>query len=118
MKLDENGEILVRGPNVFPGYWGKEPQGDLYPAASEAASEAASDAAHLATYRLESAAGAEDRQHPGGLGRQVALPTDQENADEPDRGDGDPGRRARVPRLHSREQYRRGSGPARLPSGK
>lgn len=28
MKLDASGEILVRGPNVFPGYWGKEPQGE------------------------------------------------------------------------------------------
>jgi long-chain acyl-CoA synthetase len=28
MKTDEKGEILVRGPNVFPGYWGKEPQGE------------------------------------------------------------------------------------------
>ena len=28
MKVDEKGEILVRGPNVFPGYWGREPQGE------------------------------------------------------------------------------------------
>ncbi len=28
MKLDGKGEILVRGPNVFPGYWGREPQGE------------------------------------------------------------------------------------------
>jgi long-chain acyl-CoA synthetase len=28
MRLDPNGEILVRGPNVFPGYWGREPQGE------------------------------------------------------------------------------------------
>jgi long-chain acyl-CoA synthetase len=27
MKVDGNGEIHVRGPNVFPGYWGREPQG-------------------------------------------------------------------------------------------
>jgi len=23
MKLEENGEIVVRGPNIFPGYWGR-----------------------------------------------------------------------------------------------
>jgi long-chain acyl-CoA synthetase len=28
MRLDEHGEIHVRGPNVFPGYWGREPQGE------------------------------------------------------------------------------------------
>jgi len=28
MKTDEKGEILVKGPNVFPGYWGREPQGE------------------------------------------------------------------------------------------
>jgi long-chain acyl-CoA synthetase len=28
MRTDEKGEILVRGPNVFPGYWGREPQGE------------------------------------------------------------------------------------------
>jgi long-chain acyl-CoA synthetase len=28
MRVDGKGEILVRGPNVFPGYWGKEPQGE------------------------------------------------------------------------------------------
>jgi len=28
MKVDEKGEILVRGPNVFPGYWGKGPHGE------------------------------------------------------------------------------------------
>lgn len=25
MKVSDEGEILVRGPNVFPGYWGREP---------------------------------------------------------------------------------------------
>lgn len=28
MRVDEKGEILVRGGNVFPGYWGREPQGE------------------------------------------------------------------------------------------
>jgi len=28
MKADEKGEIHVRGPNVFPGDWGREPQGE------------------------------------------------------------------------------------------
>jgi len=28
MRTDEKGEILVRGPNVFPGYWGREAQGE------------------------------------------------------------------------------------------
>jgi long-chain acyl-CoA synthetase len=28
MKLSDEGEILVRGPNVFAGYWGGEPQGE------------------------------------------------------------------------------------------
>jgi len=28
MRVDDKGEILVRGPNVFPGYWGREPQGE------------------------------------------------------------------------------------------
>ena len=26
MEVDGNGEIRVRGPNVFPGYWGREPR--------------------------------------------------------------------------------------------
>ena len=26
MKLDDNGEILVRGPNIFPGYWNRPRQ--------------------------------------------------------------------------------------------
>jgi long-chain acyl-CoA synthetase len=28
MKVDGKGEILVRGGNVFPGYWGREAQGE------------------------------------------------------------------------------------------